>query len=128
MAAGQRAPLVSAIDAVPVVVVVNRLVTVPTSTPAAVAGARSRRAEPSLDRNGTLSESEENRRAVGYRPFWPRHSSQADRQRKGESTVGVRRVSSRPTIWLMSKPSMSARNSGLDRYASSRSRTSSVSL
>lgn len=50
------------------------------------------------------------------------------RQRKGESTVGVRRVSSRPTIWLMSKPSMSARNSGLDRYASSRSCTSSASL
>lgn len=68
------------------------------------------------------------RRAAGYRPFWPRHSSQADRQRKGESTVGVSRVSSRPTISLMSKPSMSARNSGLDRYASSRSCTSSASL
>lgn len=54
--------------------------------------------------------------------------SRADRQRNGESTVGVSGISSRPTIWLMSKPSMSARNSGLDRYASSRSRTSSVSL
>lgn len=43
------------------------------------------------------------------------------RHRKGESAVGVSTDSATPTIWLMSKPSMSARNSGLDRYASSRS-------
>ncbi|MGW3207557.1 hypothetical protein [Streptomyces sp. NPDC001135] len=54
---------------------------------------------------------------TGCRPFWPRHSSQADRQRKGGFTVGVSKVSSRPTIWLMSKPSMPARDSLLDRYA-----------
>lgn len=41
--------------------------------------------------------------------------------RKGESAVGVSTDSATPAIWLMSKPSMSTRNSGLDRYASSRS-------
>lgn len=48
--------------------------------------------------------------------------------RKGESGVGVSTDSETSTIWLMSKPSMSAWNSGLARYACSRSCMSSVSL
>lgn len=55
----------------------------------------------------------------------PRRSPQTSsglgtRHRKGESAVGVSTNSATPTIWLMSKPSMSARNSGLDRYACNR--------
>lgn len=47
--------------------------------------------------------------------------------RKGESMVGLSTDSATLTIRPRSKPSMSARNSGLDRYASIRSCTSSAS-